>query len=144
MILALMLGLSAFALHAQPAVAFIRNAKQFDGAGCSLRLVGDRANTEDRYVFLSDFDGRAVMNIERRDKELKLVKSSGANRPPRKGDRSIQHFRGEGVEVIIKYVVTRVCAPNDEKCEVIGYDAAILVRTNLGERTIRARGVCGS
>jgi hypothetical protein len=144
MILTLMLVLWPFALDAQPAVAFIRNTKQFDGAGCSLRLLGDRAKTEERYVFLSDFDGHAVMNIDGRDKELKLVESSGANREPRKGDRSTRRFRSEGVEVIVKYVVTRVCTPNDEKCEVIGYDAVISVTTNLGQRTVRARGVCGS
>lgn len=84
------------------------------------------------------------MNIGGRDTALALVESSGAKRESKKGDRSTYHYRGEGVDVVVKYVVTGVCAPDDESCEVTNYDALITVATRSAKRTIRAHGICGS
>ena len=93
---------------------------------------------------MADFGERAVVNLGGRDTPLRLVESSGANREPKKGDRSMYHYRGEGVNVVIKYIVTGVCTPDDESCEVTNYDAEITVATRFGKRTVRAHGICGS
>jgi len=53
-------------------------------------------------------------------------------------------YRGDGVEVVIRYVVTNVCAADDESCEVVPYDANVTVKARSGKRTIRAHGICGS
>src|SRR6266567_159673 len=75
----------------QPVVGFIRNTKDFDGAGCSLWLLHDRTYVDGRYVLLADFEEQAVVNIDGRDTALKLVKSVGANSAPKKGRRS-EHY----------------------------------------------------
>jgi hypothetical protein len=128
----------------QPALGFIRNTDDFDGAGCSLWRLGDRTYTDGRYILLADFGERAVVNLGGRDTPLKLVGSSGANREHKKGDRLMYHYRGEGVNVVIKYIVTGVCAPDEESCEVTNYDAEITIATRSGKRTLRAHGICGS
>jgi hypothetical protein len=109
-----------------------------------LWLLHDRTYQGGRYLLLADFDERAVINIRGTDTTLKLVGSSGANREPKKGDHSMRHYRGEGVDVVVKYVVTGVCRPDDESCEVTNYDAVLIVATRAGRRTIRAHGICGS
>jgi len=107
----------------QPTIAFVQNGADFDGAGCSLWLNSDRLYTDGRLVFLGDLGDRAVMNIGGRDEVLMLVESSGAKDEPKKGSRSTYLYRGNAVEVVVQYVVTGLCAPNDESCEVVNYDA---------------------
>jgi hypothetical protein len=97
-----------------------------------------------RDVFRSDFDGRAVINLNGRDTLLKLVSSTTPKRESKKGDRSIARYRGEGVEVIVHYLITGLCAPDDEKCEVIDYEAVMEVSTPSGRRSVMAHGICGS
>lgn len=120
MIVGLALGLSDPTLYSQPprsaaklaglpTVAFIRNADDLDGAGCSLWLLGDRTYTNDRYIFVADFGERALMNIRGHDTALRLVDSSGGNGEPKKGDRSTYHCRGGGADVVVRYLVTGVC-----------------------------------
>ncbi len=154
-IVGLTLGLSGQILYSQghessnkperlPDVGFIRNTGEFDGAGCSLWLLGDRTNSRDRYILLADSGERAVMNIGGRDTALKLVRSTGGNSELKKGDRLTYRYHGEAVDVVVRYVVTGVCAPDDESCEVTNYDATVTVQTRSGKRTVRAHGICGS
>jgi hypothetical protein len=84
------------------------------------------------------------MNLDGSDRLLMLVKSSAPKGEPKLGQRSMFLYRGKGIEVIVRYVVTKVCAPDDESCEVITYDANVTVKAWSGQRTIRAHGICGS
>jgi hypothetical protein len=46
---------------------------------CSLQLPHDYANKEGRYVFIADFSGHGVVNVDGADRHLELVKSEGGN-----------------------------------------------------------------
>lgn len=105
--------------------------------------LGDK-DLDNRYIFLADFGTRAIININRRDVELTLIKSQDDHREPKIGDRSVYRYRGKGIEVTVKYVVTGVCAPENESCEVTHYDATITTVTPSAKRTIRAHANCGT
>jgi hypothetical protein len=129
----------------QPAVGFIHDTDGFlNNSGCSLWLLHDRTNSTSRYVLLSDFSDNAVMNIGGRDTALRLVDSTDAADPSQKGARSTKHYRGKGVDVVVRYTLTHVCSPTDEACEAEGYNATLTVQTHSGKRVVRAQGVCGS
>jgi hypothetical protein len=127
-----------------PTIGFVKNAAAFGEGGCTLWLLTDRALTDERRVFLSNFEDRAVVNVDGRDVEMKLVGSSNAEGEAKKGRISTFRYRGTGVDVIVRYVVTGLCAPDDEQCEVVSYDAELAVMTHPGQRTLRAHGICGS
>jgi len=60
------------------------------------------------------------MNIGGGDKALTLVQSPEPEVESKKGRRSTYRYRGDDVEVVVEYVVTGVCSPDDEKCEPAG------------------------
>ena len=69
-----------------------------------------------------DFDGRAVMNIDGRDQPSKLAAWSEPKR----------RYEAGGVLVNVRYVVTGICKPDDESCEVPSYDALVTVKARSG------------
>lgn len=156
MTIPLVLGLSdvpLFSQSARPAakpahqltIGFIHDTKLFyEEAGCSLWLLGDRPYSLRRVVLLSNFNGNAVINIGGRDTPLRLVDTTDTRSIPKKGDRTMYHYRGKGVDVVVRYIVTGVCAPDDEACEAEDYDATLTVKTSSGKRVVRATGICGS
>jgi hypothetical protein len=130
--------------QSKPTIGFVQNANEFDGAGCTLWLPDDQNHSAKRRVLVSDFDKRAIMNIDGRDTPLMLVESKERKGEPQKGDHSSFRYRGKGIEATIGYVVVGLCAPDDESCEVISYDASLTVTTRSGRRVLTAHGVCGS
>ncbi len=127
-----------------PTIGYIRNSDDFDNnAGCSLWVSMDQSNDVNRHVFLSDFDGHARMNIGGRDIALILKKSSEL-KELKVGDRETHRYVGNGVEVVVDYVVTHVCAPDDESCEVWSINAGVLARNASGKQSVRAHGICGT
>ena len=65
--------------------------------------------SSNRYVFMSDFENRAVMNINGQDTRLTLVRSTDTNREPRKGDRTKYWYSSGSIAVEIDYTVTGAC-----------------------------------
>jgi hypothetical protein len=61
-----------------------------------------------------------------------------------KGQKSTYRYRGDGIEVLVRYVVTELCAPEDESCEVVTYDAVLTVAMGSAKTAVRAHGICGS
>jgi len=126
-------------------VGFIKNKDSFlDGGGCSLQLPTDYKKHNERYIFLSDVEDHAVINIEGKDTKLKLVSRQEPKGEPKRGDRSKWIYAGNETKVQVDFVVTGGCDPNDEGCEVIFYDATITVTRDQVNQVIRVKGVCGS
>jgi hypothetical protein len=125
-------------------IHFVRNASAFEEGGCQLWLSTDHNNGSDRFIFLSDLENHAVMNVNERDVLLDPVSSTEHKAQLKRGDRSVNRFRGGGVEVVVRYVVTGLCAPEDENCEVTGYNATIAVSLGSAKRVLAAHGICGS
>jgi hypothetical protein len=125
-------------------IGVVRNRDSFDEAGCSLQISADYKKHNERYIFLSDYEDNAVMNIDGKDTNLKLVRRREPKGDPKKGDRSTWNYSAKGTTVRVDFLVTGVCDPNDESCEVTYYDATIAVTRGNDKQVVKANGLCGS
>ncbi len=113
--------------------------------GCSLQLPRGFANREGNYVFLSDFERHAVVNVAGADMHLALVKAKGQDVKQRGqlGEHSTYWYGGDGIDVEVDYVVTGGCPPGSDSCKITHYDAILTVKRGKAHRTVAAKGVCG-
>jgi hypothetical protein len=137
------LGLPSIAI-AKPSIVNgignIQNAKEIQGAGCSLQRQGNKG-----YVFWSAFEKSALMNIDGKDRVLKLVSINPSEpRVEKKGDRSTEIYKSGKMTVRIDRVATRVCRKGDQECEVTGYDGKMTLKIGDRQQTIAVEGDCGS
>ncbi|MEW6210494.1 MAG: hypothetical protein AB1631_19160 [Acidobacteriota bacterium] len=153
-----MIAFLAFAVCAAPSCANISVAQELsqnsaapkigvikkpalEGCGCSLQFPSDYRKHNDRYVFLSDLDDVAQMNIDGEDVLLKLVSKTESK--GRIGSRHSETYAAEGTKVRVNFVVTKLCDPKDEGCEVTWYSAIIAVNINGKTQKMKVTGVCG-
>ena len=125
-------------------IGIVSNRDSFDGPGCSLQLPANYRKHNQRYTLLSDSEENAVMNIDGKDMNLKLVSHREPRGASKKGDRSTWTYSRVGIKVRVDFVVTGLCPPNDEACEVIYYDATITVTRGNNKQLVIVKGVCGS
>jgi hypothetical protein len=141
-----MFGLVFLSPHATADALSIGTVKEtapfLEGAGCSLWLQSESVSTG-RYIFLSDFEGHARMNIDGRDTAIRLVRTQGSSLF-RVGRHSASWYRGDSVEVRVNYLVAAICAPGEESCEVTSYNATIIVSLGRSKKSIVTKGICGS
>jgi hypothetical protein len=97
-----------------------------------------------KYVFASDYQEHAAMNIDGCDVMLKLVNSQELKSGFNVGDHSSVRYHGDTFDVEVIYTVTGVCKPDDEQCEVTDYNATITVTSGSAHRSLAAHGICGS
>ena len=98
-----------------------------------------------KYVFASDYQEHAAMNIDGRDVKLKLVNSQELKLGFKVGDHSTFRYHGaDSYDVEVIYTVTGVCKPDDEKCEVTEFNAVITVTSGSASCSLPAHGICGS
>jgi hypothetical protein len=125
-------------------VGIVKNTASFGDGGCSLQLPADSKKNNERYVFMSDFDDNAIMNIDGKDTRLKAVSHHEPEGEPKKGDRSTWNYASKGATVRVDFVAIGVCSPNDEGCEATSYNATITVIRGPGKQIVKATGMCGS
>lgn len=127
-----------------PRIGVIEGRHGFDEeAGCVLLFPSDKFQS-DRYVFLSSFNGRALMRIDRQNVELELVRREESKAPRKKGDRSRDWYVAGPIRVRVDYTISSFCPQSYESCEVISYRAVIHVTAKSGKRSVSAYGSCGS
>jgi hypothetical protein len=113
------------------------------GCGCWLsRTKLDGRNR--RFVFMSPLDGSAYINLNQKTITLRLIaESRDKKRGPRVGDRSWAIYSDGNVRLRIDYIVTTVCDPKDESCEVTYYNAIMTVTRNQQKAVVHTSGLCG-
>lgn len=115
-----------------------------DGCGCSLQLLQDFRRKSSRYIFIHNFHEAPVMNIDGQNIKLEeLAQGKPPQGESRKGERHTERYRAGDLNVRIDYVVTGVCDPKDEGCEVTWYDATLTVTRGDQKKVVKAVGVCG-
>ncbi len=124
-------------------IGVVQDASEFTESGCTLWLPSERYSAA-HSIFLSDYEGHAIVNLDGRDTKLNLVRSKEPKEEPRKGDRSSYWYKGDVIVVRVDYVVTGLCPADDESCEVVYYHATIVVANRSVKQTIAAQGICGS
>jgi hypothetical protein len=125
-------------------IGMVKDTAAFKDGGCSLQLPADAKKQNERYVFMSDLDDNAVMNLDGRDTKLKPVSHREPKGDPRKGDRSTWSYAARGTSVRVDFVVTKACGPNDEGCEAWSNDATITVIRGPDKQVVEAKGMCGT
>ena len=127
-------------------VATLENNSVADGCGCYFRFRGTPKNA-DRYIFFSSIDDEkaAWMNVGGRDVKLNLVKEAGlkGKESERVGSRSGASYSSGDIKVSATYVVTRVCAQDDENCESTDYNVTFVVKKGSKSQLVKAVGSCG-
>jgi hypothetical protein len=123
----------------------VANQEDFHDGGCELLSSSDSSDpySSERYIFMSDFNGRAAMNINGHDTRFTLVRSTESRKQPKKGDRSTYWYASGPTTVEVDYTVTGVCPPDDESCEVFYYRAMIHVTSGVLRKSVAAHGLCG-
>lgn len=112
--------------------------------GCSLQPPREFANKEGKYIFMSDFKGNSLINLDGADLHLALVKTKGSDLKQRGqvGERSVYSYGGEGIEVEVDYVVTAACASGNASCNITHYDAILTAKRGKARKTVAAKAVC--
>jgi hypothetical protein len=130
-------------LGAAPKVGVIQDPKLHDECGLYLQLPEDDKSHNEKYIFEGDLGELGQMNIDGHDVDLKLVDSDEPDRELKVGDHFSQRYAGDSLRARIDYVVTGVCDPKDEACEVIDLDATIIVERNGSKQQIKTSGSLG-
>jgi hypothetical protein len=104
------------------------------GCGCSYSSnVTDLRNR--RYIFIESMDEPAYINLNGRNLKLRPVASSKTKGEEKAGRRSWETYIAGDLKIRLDKIVTKVCDPNDEACEVTSYKATMTV-TRKAEKTI--------
>jgi hypothetical protein len=127
-------------------VGVVTDQEDFHDGGCELLSASDHSDAyrSERYIFMSNFNGQAVMNINGHDLRLTLVRSIDPRKEPKIGDRSRYWYASGLISVQLDYTVTGSCARDDESCEVFYYNAVIRVLSGSITKTAFAHGLCGT
>jgi hypothetical protein len=112
------------------------------GCGCAFSR-----NNEDfrnhRYIYIEGMDEPAFINLNGKNIELNPVSSSEYSGEEKIGQQSWETFTSGDLKTRLEKIVTKVCDPEDESCEVTYYKARMtLIRKN--ERLeVELVGSCG-
>ena len=130
--------------EAAPKIGIIRDPNFRDECGFYLQLAEDYKSQNEKYVFDGDLGESGQMNIDGRDVDLKMVDSDEPDRALKVGEHFGKTYTGGNLNVRIDFVVTGLCDPRVEGCEVIYYcDATITVDHNGAKQQVKTRGLGG-
>lgn len=126
-------------------VGILDMSDRADGCGCyfSFNKADDRAR---RLVFFASHEGNgntAWMNIDGRDVRLRLVKETKPKEKIRVGSRYTSRYAAGDVTLDVIRVVTWLCPPRDEGCEITKYSTTITIRKGSRTQVVRTVGSCG-
>jgi hypothetical protein len=116
-----------------------------DGCNCTFTSLSQMHRKSPRYMFASDIEDdekTAWINIDGKDIELKLLSRLDPRRE-KVGSRSGRTYTATGIKLVATYIVTWVCPPKDEACEVTRYDGVFLITKNGPTRSLKLKGECG-
>ncbi len=113
--------------------------------GCSLQVPHEFAKRDGSFIFVSNFDGQAIVNVDGSDIHLTLVKSQGPDvkRRGELGEHSTYSYTGADIDVEVDYLVSEGC-PINKSCTTTRYDAILTVKRGKAHKSVAAKAVCGS
>jgi hypothetical protein len=126
-------------------IGTIKNSNAVDGCGCSLQTLKESKNpNSNRFIFFSDIDEVAFINLDGKDVKLKLISKVDYKGKERVGKKFSRKYVAGNATVLVEYVITSVCAPNDESCEVTGHSGTITVtKDSRMQKLTKLTGGCG-
>jgi hypothetical protein len=112
------------------------------GCGCSFALnKSDLRNHRD--IFIQEFEEPAYINLNGNKLKLQVVDSSPEKNEDKLGKHSWKTFAAGNLKVQLDMIVTKVCDPKDESCEVTYYNATMTVSRKAQKTAVKLIGLCG-
>ena len=116
----------------------------YEGCGCSFQTLAEaKKPRSQKIVFWSEDYRTAILNINGKDIEFKLIKKGKLPAKEKIGSRHTDEYAANGFTVEVDYLTTRVCLKGDEECEATFYDATITVSKGGIKTIVKTKGACG-
>lgn len=132
-----------FAQTQKLAVANLKG-KDYLGCGCAFQtLMEAKKPRSQKIVFWSEFDKKAILNINGKDTTFKLVKEGKRPAKQKIGSRFTDEYTANGITVKVDYLTTYVCLKGDEECEATSYNVVITASKGDNKTIVKTRGACG-
>jgi len=126
----------------EPLIGVLKDTSAIGGCGCTFHPISTSGKTQiDQYVFFVDYSGRAHININGKDIELR-------EKGRKKGDlgicpRNSCTYTASSIIATAYYHQMSKCPPEPTECEVNDYNVTITVEKNGLKQKINATGSCG-
>ena len=132
-------------MHAQSASSSLKLGYVEDVAfGCGGSISYNLSDLrKGRFLLITPMDEATYVNLDGRNVKLRLVASSKTNAKEKVGDRSWETYVARNIQVKVEYVVTDVCDPNDESCEVTYYRTKMTVIRGNQRTVVKAIALFG-
>ncbi|CAN5197799.1 hypothetical protein BH20ACI1_BH20ACI1_14690 [soil metagenome] len=118
--------------------------KDYLGCGCAFQTLAEaKKPRSQKIVFWSEFDKKAILNINGKDTTFKLVKEGKRPSKEKIGSRFSDEYAANGITVKVDYLTTRVCLKGEEECEATSYDVTITVLKGNLKTVVKTKGACG-
>jgi hypothetical protein len=113
--------------------------------GCGLQFPSDSRYNSGSSIFVSDWSGRALMNINGADVMMYGGGNFESERRYRRGERFSGSYSGGNAYVRVNYVVTDTCE-EDEDCKLTYVRATLTISrtTEARQRLSRSYGATGA
>jgi hypothetical protein len=126
-------------------VGNIKNSSSVDGCGCYSSFTKADSNAS-RHIFFASGEGNgeeALMNINGRDVKLPLVSETNPKGKVKLGSRYTSRYQSGDTTVDVVKIVTWLCPPNDESCEVARFRVTLTIKKGNRSQVVQAVGECG-
>lgn len=114
------------------------------GCGCAFQSLAEaKKPRSQKIVFWSEDEKTAILNINGKDTEFKLVKKGKRRESEKIGSRHSDEFTANGIKAKVDYLTTRVCLKGEEDCESTSYDVTITLMKGDLKKAVKTKGSCG-
>lgn len=103
-------------------------------------------NSKDEFLVVSDLQEKApaIVRINGKKMELKLISSTEKTGRPKNGDTFTRVYGSANIKLSMHYKTNFVCEKDDESCEVIRYSVdTVLKRGSENSELKNMKGDCG-
>lgn len=114
------------------------------GCGCSFQTLTEAKKPHSqKIVFWSEYDNKAILNINGKDTKFKLTKKGKRPSKEKIGSRHSDEYTANGIIVKVDYLTTRICLKGEEECEATSYNVTITASKGNLKTIVKTKGACG-
>lgn len=136
-------GTQTFAQNQKLTVGNLKGTNYL-GCGCAFQTLAEaKKPRSQKIVFWSEFEKKAVLNINGKDTTFTLVKEGKRPAKEKIGSRFYEEYTANGITIRLDYLTTRVCLKGEEECEATSYDVTITAAKGNLKTIVKTKGACG-
>ena len=136
-------GTQTFAQNQKLTVGNLKG-NDYLGCGCAFQTLAEaKKPRSQKIVFWSEFEKKAVLNINGKDTTFTLVKEGKRPAKEKIGSRFYEEYTANGITIRLDYLTTRVCLKGEEECEATSYDVTITAAKGNLKTIVKTKGACG-